>query len=397
MGTLKLNSTGKLDKGIHKCTGDEFIKAFCESDYRRKFKKALTDIFDYAVETNAKYLFIGGSFNTDETDPKDIDCLLVYDELSHIPRGSDRLIIGGIYLDIMFASMDNKEIVDSYIHLFTHSRFGQEVGIVQVELNKENDEWEIVQPGVERFEIIKAAYINREIIRLKEPTGILVTIHGLLSTGEWNKEIAPIASSQGWIIAPYIYKENTPNLLVNGNKRKEIVDDFRDWIFELQHRFDGKISVIAHSFGTYIIGAYLQGFETAPIKFNNIILTGSILNSDYDWERLRGKSVGKVLNEVAPEDVWVKLMPEKLKGLLKIDSLMGRSGTEGFKQKSTVIAQSTNSIFTHNNVIKRDVISYKWMPFLEANKNSLWEEQYNAIMKEFIPNLVEKYGKGNSN
>ena len=392
MGNLKLNDTGKLDKGIHKCTGQEFIKVFCNNDYRKKFNKAVTDIFDYALQTNVQYLFIGGSFITNEKEPSDIDCLLVYKELSHIPRESERLVVGGIYLDIMFTSLDNKEIVDSYIHLFTHSRFGQELGVVQVELHEKNEKWEIVHPGLKKFEIIKAAYINRSFIRVKEPTGILVTVHGLLSTGEWNKEIAPIASSQGWTVAPYIYKGNTPDLLVRSNKRKEIVDNFREWIFELRNRFDGDMSVIAHSFGTYIIGSYLKGFEDPPVNFNNIILTGSILNSDYDWESLRGKSVGKILNEIAPEDEYVRYLPERYKRVLKIDSSMGRSGTEGFKQESPMIVQSTNSIFTHNNVIKRDVISHKWMPFLDANRNSLWE----ATIQRGMADILEKYTKGDS-
>ncbi|MGG1335081.1 hypothetical protein ABE196_01095 [Bacillus subtilis] len=387
MEKLKLNDRGLLDPGVHNCTGDQFVKTFCESDTRRKFKKAVTDIFDYAVQTNAQFLFIGGSFITSEDEPSDIDCLLVYKKLENIPRGSDRLIVGGIYLDIMFTSMDQKEIVDSYIHLFTHTRFGVQIGIVQVELNSKGEKWEIVHPGVDKYEIIKAAYIDRTMIRVKESSGILVTIHGLLSAGEWNKEIAPIASNEGWTFAPYIYKDNSPELLINPKKRQEIVDGFRDWIFDLKSRFEGEISVIAHSFGTYIIGAYLKGFENPPVEFNNIILTGSILNSNYDWESVRGKSVGKVLNEIAPEDQWVKLIPTKIIKKLLMDPLMGRSGTEGFNQPSPIIAQSKNSIFNHNNVIKRDIISHKWMPFLEANKNSLWDEKKGKMISQVLQDI----------
>lgn len=50
---------------------------------------------------------------------------------------------------------------------------------------------------------------------------------------------------------------------------------------------DTKISVIAHSFGTYIIGAYLAGFEDKPpVNFETIILTGSILSEEYDWDKM---------------------------------------------------------------------------------------------------------------
>lgn len=119
----------------------------------------------------------------------------------------------------MFASFEHENIVHSYVHLFTMNRFGAKVGIVQIDLYDENEEWQIVHPGIEEFEIIKRAYIDRHVEDLNAHKGIIVTIHGLLSHAEWNKEIAPIASSQGWIFAPYMYNCQYPNLLLNSEKR----------------------------------------------------------------------------------------------------------------------------------------------------------------------------------
>ncbi|TYS17521.1 hypothetical protein FZC78_06485 [Rossellomorea vietnamensis] len=104
--------------------------------------------------------------------------------------------------------------------------------------------------------------------------------------------------------------------------------------------------------------------ESTPITFDSIILTGSILTPDYKWEEHIGKKVGRVLNEKAPNDPWVKLLPKvKLWGM---EEMMGRSGVEGFNQK--VITERTNEIYDHNNVIKRDTISKFWVPFLNKNR-----------------------------
>lgn len=102
-----------------------------------------------------------------------------------------------------------------------------------------------------------------------------------------------------------------------------------------------------------------------------MILLGSILNSEFDWEACRGK-VARILNEIAPNDQWVKFMPNSK--WLVLDSLFGRSGVDGFSKKSEILFQSRNDIFDHHNVIKRDIIEKKWMPFLNANRFALHEE-----------------------
>lgn len=364
---------GNLPPGVIYCNGKEFIEKFCFNDYRKSYMKAITDILDFSVGTNAVSLFFGGSFISNVSIPNDIDCLIVYEKDEYIPPRSERLRIGNIKLDIMFASMEHKNNVDSYIYLFSRNRYGVEVGVIQINLYEEDNEWVIVHPGLEEYEIIKRAYIDRHIVEdLNNHKGVLVTIHGILSHAEWNKEIAPIASSQGWIFAPYIYNFQTPDLLINKQKKKEIVEDFRDWIYDLQSRYNGEISVIAHSFGTYIIASYLEGFEYPPVSFNCVILTGSIINSNFDWSKHLTTKVARVLNEVAPNDQWVKFMPNGTdKKIIGIDTLFGNSGVVGFPNNHDKrIIESKNDIFDHNNVIIRDIIETKWMPFLDVNQNA---------------------------
>ena len=380
MAIPDFNAYGKLPKGIHICSGQEFINRFCTSDNRKQFTKPISDILDFAKDRYAVQIFVGGSFITNNETPNDIDCVMVFKEDKYIPSYTEQVSIAGLKFDILYASLESRNIVDSYLKLFSTGRNGEsDIGIVQIDLYDKKEVWEIKhQPDEEALEIIKRVYNDRSLIDINEKRGILVTVHGLLSKAEWNMEIAPIASSQGWIVAPYIYDTNTPDLLFRKDKRQKVVDDFREWIYDIQSRFDNNVSIIAHSFGTYIVGAYLTGFdekEFPPVSFNSIILTGAILNPSFEWEKYRGFSIGKVYNMIAPNDEYVRFMPNAdWKKMLGMSTLFGKSGVEGFSTETSMLVQSRNDIFTHNNTIKRDIIETKWMPFLNANKDAMYFE-----------------------
>ena len=380
---------GKLPTGIHMCSGEEFIKRFCYDNLRKDFEKPISDILDYAKDRGAVEIFIGGSFISANKNPKDLDCVIVFQEDRYIPNNTEKINIKGLKFDILFASLESPEIIDSYIKLFSTCRYGsKDIGLIQIDLYDHNKAWEIRHyPSEEDFEIIKRVYNDRSLIDLKEKRGILVSIHGLLSRAEWNNEIAPIASNDDWIFAPFTYETNKPDLLFRPGKRSKVVDNFREWIFDLQRRFEGDISIIAHSFGTYIVGAYLEGFdngECPPVTFNSIVLTGSILSKNFDWEKYRGLSVGSVYNTIAPNDEFVKFMPStELRKYIGMSNIFGKAGIEGFESTSPMLTQTDYNILNHTNSIKRDIIETKWMPYLNANRYALRRESVDYYKRKY--------------
>lgn len=383
---------GELPEGVHRCNGYEFIERFCQDEFRKPYTKTITDILDFAKSRYARFVFIGGSFVTDHRNPSDIDVVIVLQNKEAIPNKGERLILSGKKADIMFCSEDDPKLVNAFINLFSRGRFGQKHGVMQILLDGGNSEWEIRhEPDDDTLEIVKRAYCHREVIDLNEPVGVLVTIHGLLSHASWNSELVPIFSNDGWTVAPYYYGYITPDILLRKGEIRKVVDNFREWIQSIKDQYcqspDTKISVIAHSFGTYIIGAYLAGFEgDPPVQFESIILTGSILSENYDWDKMeKTYSVGNVRNEIAPNDQWVKWMPDS--SWIKLDELFGKAGTKGFSSTSPMLEQITTSIFDHNNVIKRDVILKKWLPYLKTNKGMLDERVYKLTMQK----INEKY------
>jgi pimeloyl-ACP methyl ester carboxylesterase len=381
-------SEGKLPTGLHICTGEEFINRFCSSKNRTQFEKPISDILDFAKDRGAIEIFVGGSFVSANEFPKDIDCVMVFNEDKYIPAKTEHVSIAGLKFDVLYASLESRDLIDSYLKLFSTCRYGStNIGIIQIDLYARNQPWEIRhQPDEASFEIIKRVYNDRSLIDLNEREGVIVSIHGLLSRAEWNKEIAPVASAEGWIVAPYIYDTNKPDLLFSDGRRNKVVDDFREWIYDLSKRYEHNISIIAHSFGTYIIGAYLEGFEEKefpPVSFDSIILTGSILNSNFDWEKHRGRSVGRIYNNIAPNDEFVKYMPKNdWKKIIGMSPLFGQAGVYGFTQITNMLTQSTNPIFSHTNTIRRDIIESKWMPFIKANKNSCYNDFVDLMKRE---------------
>lgn len=380
---------GNLPKGIHLCSGSEFIDQFCFNEYRKGLTKSIADIFDWSFVKYATRIFIGGSFVTNNPEPNDIDCLVVFYDDNSIPHRSEMLTIASTKFDIQCCSEQSPEIIDNFLYLFMHSRIMNEVGVIEVDLRGSGNKWEIRHyPDEDTYKIIQRAYINRHYVDHYKPNGVVVTVHGLLSTAKWNTEIAPAVTSQNWIFAPYVYDDNTPDLLVNPKKRAYVVDAFREWLYDINQRYhEAPVSVIAHSFGTYIIGAYVNGFEEfLPVQLNCIILTGSILSTQYDWDKHRGAKIARVLNEIAPNDQWVKHMP-KLQWIDK-DPLFGNSGVEGFTNKSSILTERKSDIFDHNNVIKRDVIEKYWLPFLMTNRNASYIEGYEYVFRKRLEGTI---------
>ncbi|QCD61621.1 DUF6932 family protein [Tenacibaculum maritimum] len=255
----EFTNEGKLPTGIHICSGADFLTRFCNGEIRKDFEKPISDILDYAKDRGAVEIFIGGSFITANKNPRDLDCVIVFQEDRYIPNNTEKVDIKGFKFDILFASLQSPNIIDSYIKLFSTCRYGsKDVGLIQIDLYDRNKRWEIRHyPSDDDFEIIKRVYNDRSLIDLKEKKGIIVTVHGLLSQAEWNNEIAPIVSADDWVFAPYTYDTNKPDLLFKPGERNKVLDNFREWIYNLQMRFEGEISIIAHSFGTYIVGSYL--------------------------------------------------------------------------------------------------------------------------------------------
>lgn len=381
MTNISFNEKGELDGGpIRTFSGSDFIDIFCKQPSRQDYESAIINIFDFAKAKGARRIFFGGSFITSKADPHDVDCVIVFNTEVDIPNFLDTSIIGDIEFDILYASEDNPNIVDGYINLFQTYKNGLHGKvIVEVPLDDRIKEWEIqYYPDTAEAEIIKRTYCRRTILERRKARGLLFTIHGVNTKAFWNSQFAPLASEQGWIFAPFIYKSPII-LLIWPPMRRKVVEQFGDYYYRMCKKYDvDSASIVAHSFGTYILAKYLLDHsyeEILPAEIDSVILTGSIVCENYDWLPYYIKKIGRIMNISSRNDNAVKYMPEcswiKKYLMGERDGIFGKIGYTGIKDSqppSKYIKNKEVSILDHCNVFKDEILEGVIMPFLNSNR-----------------------------
>jgi hypothetical protein len=169
----------------------------------------------------------------------------------------------------------------------------------------------------------------------------VVAIHGMNTRGGWQEEFSwHLATTWGRSVPVAIYKYGIVRAgVITAWRRRQIQDAFREKLSVLHgqaraHGFSGKPDVIAHSFGTWLLGHLIEGELTRrsgeQLKFGRIILTGCILPVDFDWKRIKdAELVEDVLNHSASDDKIVGLARFAIR-----DS--GPSGRRGFNGDQVV-------------------------------------------------------------
>lgn len=167
------------------------------------------------------------------------------------------------------------------------------------------------------------------------PVDWVVAIHGMNTTGAWQEAFTwHVSTTWGRAVPVAIYKYGIVIAgVVLAWRRRKLVRNLREKLFVLSAQaqaggYGGKPDLIAHSFGTWLIGHLLEAeLGLAPenqIRFGRVILTGSVLRPDFDWGRLKNAGlVDDVLNHFGSKDRIVPLAHATIFG-------SGPSGRRGF-------------------------------------------------------------------
>ena len=115
------------------------------------------------------------------------------------------------------------------------------------------------------------------------PHKIVVTLHGIRTRGQWQKQITPYLARHGLI--PYHLDYGFFGLVsfLVPWARASRVQWLRGELRDLMDRTGAKrVSLIAHSFGTWLALEVLEA-ENGNIRFDRVVLTGSIVRRDFPW------------------------------------------------------------------------------------------------------------------
>jgi hypothetical protein len=139
-------------------------------------------------------------------------------------------------------------------------------------------------------------------------------------------------------------------------KVKVVLERLRD----AQRRYPGKpISVIAHSFGTYIIGTILR--QDNSIQLRRLILCGSILPRNYPWGTYSRSVDTPILNDCGAWDIWPVQAQSTTWGF-------GASGTWGFR-RAGITDRFHN--FGHGGFFTADFVRTFWLSWFRGEPSAL--------------------------
>lgn len=189
---------------------------------------------------------------------------------------------------------------------------------------------------------------------------VVVLIHGIRTFANWQQvvqeELAII--DPNIIVYPVRYGvfDLFSFICPIFTRRKPIARVERELRFAQKKHPHADVSVIAHSFGTYIVSRLLKRMK--DLSLTRLILCGSIIPEDYNWPKVVGKVKGTVLNDVGTEDILPLVAKHGSIGY-------GPSGRNGF---GSVAVQDRFFKLGHSDFFKRDHIRGFWAPFLSRGQ-----------------------------
>jgi pimeloyl-ACP methyl ester carboxylesterase len=142
---------------------------------------------------------------------------------------------------------------------------------------------------------------------------VVILIHGIRTAAWWQNRVASIIEREPHVtviplkygyfdlirfLCPFGFCRNGPVERIR-KQLQGIRDDFKDY----------KFVVFAHSYGTYVLSRIL--LENPRFMFDRVILCGSIIRNNFDWDRVQNQILTReenkrdaIINECGTRDVW---------------------------------------------------------------------------------------------
>jgi hypothetical protein len=189
---------------------------------------------------------------------------------------------------------------------------------------------------------------------------VLVSLHGINTRGTWQKDLCPFVSEKGWKYYPLDYGHFAVCKFLLPFTHRYKLEWFRKAINHINAENPNALpSIIVHSFGSLILARALENYH--DLKFDKVILTGSIIPIDYPWnKKITSGQVSYVRNLFGKADIWSNLAA-------KIPWLKtGNSGAKGFDDiLSNSQVENIGYAFDHGGAHASDVYKSRVIPLLE--------------------------------
>lgn len=183
---------------------------------------------------------------------------------------------------------------------------------------------------------------------------VLVLVHGIRTAAVWHELVEEVFEHTEIRVIPIGYEYHDIVRFTLPFGREKTVHFVQDQLRQIRADFPkANISLIAHSYGTYIVSRILN--SSSGYHFNKIIFCGSIVDAKFKWGHIQeAPDRLNFLNEVGFRDVWPVLAKSFSWGY-------GTSGSFGFKQ-----ARITDRYhdLDHGGFFNREWITKFWLTFI---------------------------------
>jgi WD40 repeat protein len=203
---------------------------------------------------------------------------------------------------------------------------------------------------------------NYQDLAVQSNKKVVFPLHGIRTRAEWQRTLSDVAQKKGWIcrLDKWSFgKFNIFQFLLPWSRMAKVKwfrDTYQDELDKLHLEKSSYPCIVAHSFGTYILGNALMKYNF--LRFDKVILCGSILPLDFPWDDLikRGQ-VQEVRNEFGVKDAWVRLVD-------RFVPATGPSGAEKFLCDHPCVEQHRFD-YAHSEYFSQGHMENNWFPFLE--------------------------------
>lgn len=196
-----------------------------------------------------------------------------------------------------------------------------------------------------------------------------MSVHGIRTEAAWQTVLEKVLGAVGIVPATCNYGYFSARQLLWPPARKAKVEYFHDWYQQQVVDLDlddpeQRPSIVAHSFGTYMVGRCMRKYE--DVKFDKIILTGSILPRGFDWGRLFARDqFAQVINECGWQDFWSGIVGSAVRGT-------GSSGKHGFYvSDDRFIVQNPHEEFEHSDFFYQTLMK-EWIGKLRKQPDTFY-------------------------
>jgi hypothetical protein len=208
--------------------------------------------------------------------------------------------------------------------------------------------------GVRRDEAKQPSKVDSPTQHAK--SHVVILVHGIRTRALWQNELRKILQKDGFVVEPtnYGYFDVVRFLVPWQPFAGAIVVEIARQIRHAQRmNKEADCSIIAHSFGTFIVARMLR--DHTDIEFNRIIFCGSVVPHKFRFEDYRGRFEVPLVNEVGTRDFWPVIAEVVTIGY-------GSAGTYGFRRPA--VRDRWHNGKAHGDFLNQKFCMKYWVPFL---------------------------------